>query len=71
MILSDQDLMERIRAKTFAINPLDETLIQPASIDLRLGPDFVFEDGVNERGTGFVQFTGLNHHARKFMLVCL
>jgi len=48
MILSDHDLRARIEALSLAIHPLDETLIQPASIDLRLGPDFIFEDGVRD-----------------------
>ena len=32
---------------------------------------FVFQDSVNKRGTGFVQLTSLNHHARQLVLMGL
>ena len=43
MILSDRDLKVRIERGEIVIDPLDdpELQIQPASIDLRLGPKFV------------------------------
>ncbi|HKO91302.1 MAG TPA: dCTP deaminase [Polyangiaceae bacterium] len=43
MILSDRDLEARIERGEIVIDPLDdpELQIQPASIDLRLGPKFV------------------------------
>jgi dCTP deaminase len=42
MILSDRDLLQRIRSGDIVVEPLDdpELQIQPASIDLRLGNTF-------------------------------
>ena len=36
MILSDTTLREQIAAGRFVIEPLDESLIQPSSIDVRI-----------------------------------
>lgn len=45
MILSDKTLKEMIAAGTLGVSPMDEESIQPASIDCRLGDDFlVVED---------------------------
>ena len=45
MILSDKTLKEMIASGTLGVSPLDEESIQPASIDCRLGDDFlVVED---------------------------
>lgn len=43
MILSDGDIQERLENGSLAVEPIDdpEMQIQPASIDLRLGNDFV------------------------------
>jgi dCTP deaminase len=43
MILSDADLLDRLEAGDLVVEPLDdpEMQIQPASIDLRLGPEFL------------------------------
>jgi dCTP deaminase len=45
MILSDKTLKEMIASGTLGVSPLDAESIQPASIDCRLGDDFlVVED---------------------------
>lgn len=45
MILSDKTLKQMIEAGTLGVSPLTEESIQPASIDCRLGDDFlVVED---------------------------
>lgn len=45
MILSDRTLKELIASGTLGVSPLDSESIQPASIDCRLGDDFlVVED---------------------------
>ena len=43
MILSDRDLLERIEAGDLVVDPLDDPAmqVQPASIDLRLGTEFL------------------------------
>ncbi|WP_330632760.1 dCTP deaminase [Halocatena halophila] len=43
MILSDRDILERLEAGDLAIEPIDdpELQIQPASVDLRLGREFL------------------------------
>ena len=43
MILSDADLLDRLEAGDLVVDPLDdpEMQIQPASIDLRLGEEFL------------------------------
>ena len=40
MILSDRSLRERLAAGSIGIDPLDETAVQPASVDLRLASAF-------------------------------
>ena len=49
MILSDGDIKERLDAGDLAIEPLDnpELQIQPASVDLRLGNEFIEFEGSN------------------------
>ena len=39
-MLSDRDIKERIKSGDILIEPLDETLIQPASVDVKLDNDF-------------------------------
>ena len=43
MILSDRDILDRLETGDLVVDPLDdlETQIQPASIDLRLGEEFL------------------------------
>lgn len=43
MILSDRDILERLRKGDLVVDPLDEpdVQVQPASIDLRLGREFL------------------------------
>lgn len=40
MVLSDHDIKIELAAGRIVLDPLDEHLIQPASIDVRLGNDF-------------------------------
>lgn len=40
MVLSDSTIRRRIKDGSITISPFDDRLIQPASIDLRLGKDF-------------------------------
>lgn len=42
--LSDDAIRARLNAGDLRLDPLDETLIQPASVDVRLGSDFVLFD---------------------------
>lgn len=44
MILSDQDIKAKLASETLVINPLDPLQIQPASIDLTLGNEFLLSD---------------------------
>jgi len=37
VLLSDRDIKEAVEAKRIVIDPWDESLVQPASVDLRLG----------------------------------
>jgi len=41
MILSDRAIQDRLDKKELSIDPLDENCVQPASVDLKLGKDFV------------------------------
>ncbi|HLS24542.1 MAG TPA: dCTP deaminase, partial [Beutenbergiaceae bacterium] len=36
MLLSDRDIRAELRSGGISLDPLDETLIQPASVDVRL-----------------------------------
>lgn len=40
MILSDQDILTALETGDIAIDPLDRTLVQPASVDIRVGNEF-------------------------------
>ena len=45
MLLSDRDILAEIEAKRIVVEPFDETMIQPSSIDFRLDRYFrVFEN---------------------------
>ena len=37
MLLSDRSIREALKAKKIVIDPWDESMLQPASVDLRLG----------------------------------
>ena len=52
-ILSDHDIMLRIASGNLAISDLDESMIQPASVDLKLGKGFLIprHDVVHLDGT--------------------
>ena len=39
-VLSDGAIIRNVRAGKIAIEPFDESLVQPASVDVRLGPSF-------------------------------
>src|SRR5579859_2773476 len=39
-VLSDATILELVRSERIRIDPWDETLVQPASVDLRLGDSF-------------------------------
>ncbi len=40
MILSDRDILAEISSGRIVIDPFDEAMINPASLDYKLGPDF-------------------------------
>ncbi len=48
MVLSDRDIRVRLK-KDLVITPLDEECIQPSSIDVHLGPDFLVFDNHNQK----------------------
>ena len=44
-MLSDNDINKALEEKLIEISPLDESYIQPSSVDLRVGEEFrVFEN---------------------------
>ncbi len=51
MILSDKTIIQMIESGGLGIKPLDETQIQPASVDIRLGDTFSI---VEDSSTGIV-----------------
>ncbi len=55
MFLSDKDIKEEIERGNIVIDPLNERNIQPGSIDLILGDDFLVLDYHNEKG-GIIRF---------------
>jgi len=44
MLLSDKTIIELIRKGEIVIEPFDEKLVGPSSIDLRLGNEFIMFD---------------------------
>jgi dCTP deaminase len=48
MVLSDRDIRARLK-RDLVITPLNEKCIQPSSIDLHLGPDFLVFDNHNQK----------------------
>ncbi len=60
MILSDVGIQTRLNSKELLIDPLDDTCIQPASVDLKLGRQFVI---IKHWGAGILDFTSEpNYH---------
>lgn len=60
MILSDVGIRTRLNNKELLIDPLDEGCIQPASVDLKLGRQFVI---IKHWGAGILDFTSEpNYH---------
>lgn len=51
MILSDKTIRSMLKEGTLGISPLDETQIQPASVDVRLGDTFSI---VEDSSTGII-----------------
>ena len=51
MILSDRTIRNMLKEGTLGISPLDETQIQPASVDVRLGDTFSI---VEDSSTGII-----------------
>ncbi|ADQ15294.1 dCTP deaminase [Halanaerobium hydrogeniformans] len=54
MILSDKTIKKMIKEKTLVIDPVDSIQIQPASVDMRLGNDFL---KVNENSLPLMTLT--------------
>ncbi|MEK7155155.1 MAG: dCTP deaminase [Patescibacteria group bacterium] len=48
MVLSDRDIRERVRKKEIVIKPFDAGSVQPSSVDLHLGNDFLVFDSHNQ-----------------------
>ncbi len=51
MILSDKTILRMLRENTLSISPFEETQIQPASVDIRLGDTFSI---VEDSSTGII-----------------
>lgn len=54
MILSDKTIKKMLKEKTLIIDPVDNIQIQPASVDMRLGKDFL---KVNENSLPLMTLT--------------
>lgn len=44
MVLSDRDIREKIKKKELVIRPFDNSCVQPSSVDLHLGGEFLVFD---------------------------
>lgn len=44
MVLADRDIRKRVRKRDLVIEPFDDNCVQPSSVDLHLGPDFLVFD---------------------------
>lgn len=44
MVLSDRDIREKIKKKELVIRPFDKNCVQPSSVDLHLGGEFLVFD---------------------------
>ncbi|MCF7795439.1 dCTP deaminase [Patescibacteria group bacterium] len=47
MVLSDKDIIKEVKSGNIIINPFNEEMVQPASIDLHLDKEFLVFDTVN------------------------
>lgn len=63
MFLSDRDIRDEIEKGNIKINPFQEKNIQPASIDLKLGDDFLMLD--YHKGKGIIKFDEKPDYERK------
>ena len=61
MILSDTSIQERLKTKDLVIHPTDASFIQPASVDLRLGREFVT---ITQWNTGVMDFNSKPNYQR-------
>ncbi len=61
MILSDASIQERLKTKDLVIHPTDASFIQPASVDLRLGREFVT---ITQWNTGVMDFNSKPNYQR-------
>lgn len=59
MILSDNTIMKMLEEKTLTITPMEESQIQPASVDIRLGTTFCI---VEETGEGIINLDKEIHY---------
>lgn len=59
MILSDNTIMKMLAEKTLTITPIEESQIQPASVDIRLGTTFCI---VEETGEGIINLDKEIHY---------
>lgn len=56
MLLSDREILSYIEGGEIGISPFDRSLVQPSSLDMRLGPHFrVMEPGVRPIDTRAVE----------------
>ena len=55
MILSDKTMLKMLKEKTLTISPLEESQVQPASVDVRLGNTFSI---VEDTSTGIITLDG-------------
>lgn len=55
MILSDKTILKMRKEKTLVISPLEESQVQPASVDVRLGNTFGI---VEDTSTGMISLSG-------------
>ena len=59
MILSDNDIKKYLDEKTIVVDPITDSQIQPASVDLRLGSHFLKIDENSSASTSCITTTPL------------
>lgn len=70
MILSDKTIMTLLQKGTLSISPLQESQIQPASVDIRLGNTFsIVEDSSAPILTFAQEMAYKEMHAEKYLLL--